>query len=130
MDLAGFEGLGRHERRAHQASEDPFVFPVGHGVILLASNLHERRLLLAEGARWIVAKLHISSLGTELIVLNQEKAKVGWLFQGSGMSRLFASVYKSFLNDWKDLCLRAGRTGDHCHCHIALHLTVCSIQDY
>ena len=48
IDLAG---LGRHGSRQQQASEDRFVFPVGHGVIVLASGLQGQCLPLAEKAR-------------------------------------------------------------------------------
>ena len=42
--LAWPEGLKRHGSRQRQASEDRLVFPVGHGVIVLASGLQHRRL--------------------------------------------------------------------------------------
>ena len=57
-----WRGLGRHESRQHQASEDRFVSPVIHCVIVLASGLQARCLFLAERLDEEVAKLHVLAL--------------------------------------------------------------------
>ena len=48
--FGGLSSLGRRESRQHHASHDLFVAPEGQGVIVQASGLQVRRLLIAEKA--------------------------------------------------------------------------------